>query len=130
MTEVSLNDTQKAVVRRYVQLWRRWRPGIRGFGDLENHMECRFPVLADGIAVDDKPGCPVIVADMKDEKFYDAIFRDDDDAVPDLTADELAQARQYIIHGEGGMPVRSWRQQSPRTAAVFTLRAGAAAALR
>jgi hypothetical protein len=97
---------------------------------LEQHMECRFAVLADGIAVSNTPGCPVIVEDIKDEKFYDAIFRDDDDAVPDLTADQLAHARRYIILGEGGIPVRSWRQQSPRTAAVFTFQAGAAAALR
>ena len=130
MAQIALNEAQKAVVRRYVDLWRRWRPGIRGFGNLEEHMECRFAVLADGIAVSNTPGGPVIVDDMKDEKFYDAIFRNDDDAVPDLTADELVQGRRYIIHGEGGMPRRSWRQQSPRSAAVFTLQAGAAAALR
>ena len=130
MSEIALDETQKAVVRRYVDVWRRWRPGVRGFADVEQHMECRFAVLADGIAISNTPGGPVIVDDMKDEKFYDAIFRDNDDAIPDLSADELAQARRYIIHGEGGMPVRSWRQQSPRTAAVFTLQAGAAAALR
>ena len=130
MAEVLLNDVQKAVVRRYVDIWRRWRPGIRGFADLEKHMECRFPVLADGIAVDDKPGCPVIVADMKDENFYNAIFLNDDGAVSDLTADELAQARRYIIHGDGGMPVRSWGQRISRTAAVFTLNARPAAVAR
>ena len=130
MTEISLNDTQKALVRRYVDLWRRWRPGIRGFGDLEQHMECRFPVLADGIAVDDKPGYPVIVADMKDEKFYDAIFHNDDDAVADLSADELARARRYILYGEGTIPTRQWRQQIPRTVAVFTLSAATAPLIR
>jgi tRNA A37 threonylcarbamoyladenosine modification protein TsaB len=127
MAEVLLNDAQKGVVRRYVDIWRRWRPGIRGFADLEKHMECRFNVLADGIAVDDTPGCPVIMADTKDDQFYNAIFHEDDDAVPDLTADELAQARRYVIRGEGTIPTRKWRQQLPRTAPVFTLHAATAA---
>ena len=48
-----------------------------------------------------RPGRPVISADAKDEN-----FGNDNDAIPDMTADELGQARQYIIRGEGEMPVR------------------------
>jgi hypothetical protein len=52
MAEVALNDEQQDVVRRYVAVWRRWRQGIRGFADLEDHMKQRHEVLVDGIAVD------------------------------------------------------------------------------
>ena len=45
-------------------------------------------LLVDGIAVDNRPGHPVISADAKDESFYAAIFGNDDDALPDM-------ARQY-----------------------------------
>jgi len=48
----------------------------------------------------------VITADVKDLKFYVAIFGDDDSAAPDLTTDELHQARRYIIQGEGTAPSR------------------------
>ena len=48
----------------------------------------------------------VITADVKDPKFYVAIFGDDDSAAPDLTTDELHQARRYIIQGEGTAPSR------------------------
>ena len=107
MAEVALNDEQQDVVRRYVAVWRRWRQGIRGFADLEDHMEQRHEVLVDGIAVDNRPGRPVIAGDAKDGKFHAAIFGNDDAAVPDLTAEELRQLRQYIIRRKGGLPVRS-----------------------
>ena len=55
----------------------------------------------------------VITADVKDPKFFAAIFGNDDDAVPDMTADELEQARQYIIHGQRAMPVRKWWHAEP-----------------
>ena len=117
MAEVALNDEQQDVVRRYVAVWRRWRQGIRGFADLEDHMEQRHEVLVDGIAVDNRPGRPVIAGDAKDSKFHAAIFGNDDGAIPDMTADELAQARRYILHGLGGVPVRKWRELKlvPRT---------------
>jgi hypothetical protein len=117
MAEVALNDEQQDVVRRYVAVWRRWRQGIRGFADLEDHMEQRHEVLVDGIAVDNRPGRPVIARDAKDGKFHAAIFGNDDGAIPDMTADELAQARRYILHGQGGVPVRKWRELKlvPRT---------------
>jgi hypothetical protein len=38
--------------------------------------------------------------------FYAAIFGNDDDAIPDMTPDELSQARPYIIRSEGEMPVQ------------------------
>ena len=37
----------------------------------------------------------VITADVKDPKFYVAIFGDDDSAAPDLTTEELHQARVH-----------------------------------
>jgi hypothetical protein len=117
MAEIALNDEQQDLVRRYVAVWRRWRQGIRGFADLEDHMARRYEVLVDGIAVDNRPGRPVIASDAKDGKFHAAIFGNDDGAIPDMTADELAQARRYILHGQGGVPVRKWRELKlvPRT---------------
>jgi len=108
MVEVTLTEQQKDVVRRYVTAWRRWQPGIRGFASLEDDMAKCYDVLVDGIVVDNQPGGPVISADAKDNNFYAAIFGNDDDAIPDMTADELEQARQYIVRGEGTMPVRKW----------------------
>jgi hypothetical protein len=110
MAEVALNDEQQDVVRRYVAVWRRWRQGIRGFADLEDHMTRRYEVLVDGIAVDNRPGRPVIAGDAKDKEFHTAIFGNDDGAIPDMTADEVKQARRYIIHGAGAVPVRKWRE--------------------
>jgi hypothetical protein len=108
MTYITLTEQQKDVVRRYVAAWRRCQPGIRGFASLEDDLAKCYDVLVDGIAVDNLPGHPVIIADAKDENFYAAIFGNDDDAIPDMSADELEQARQYIIRGEGVMPVRKW----------------------
>jgi hypothetical protein len=55
----------------------------------------------------------VISADAKDPKFFAAIFRDDDSAVPDMTAEELNQARRHIIYAEGTAPIRWWWGTSP-----------------
>src|SRR5262249_32820179 len=101
MAEIPFTAEQKKVGRRDVHTCRRWRPGIRGFADLEEHMEKRHQMLVDGIAVDNRPGRPVIAADAKDKAFHAAIFGDDDSAMPDMTAEELEQVRCYIIHGEG-----------------------------
>ena len=111
MADVALSEEQKDVVRRYVTAWRRWRPGIRGFARLEDDLAKRYDVLVDGIAVDSRPGGPVITADAKDRNFHAAIFGNDDEAMPDMTADELEQARRYIIHGEGAIPIRRWRER-------------------
>jgi len=110
VAEVALSEEQKNVVRRYVQAWRRWRPGIRGFARLEDDLERRADILVDGIAVDDGSDGPVIRADNKDNSFHAAIFGNDDRAISDMTPDELRQVRRYIIEGRGEMPVRKWRE--------------------
>jgi hypothetical protein len=110
MAEIALSEEQKGVVRRYVETWRRWRPGIRAFARLEEDLDKRCDVLVDGIAVDNRPGHPVITDDGKDSRFHAAIFGNDDAALPDVTADELAQVRRYILRGEGTLPVRKWRE--------------------
>ena len=123
MAYITLTEQQKDVVRRYVAAWRRCQPGIRGFASLEDDMEKCYEVLVDGIAVDNRPGRPVISADARDENFYAAIFGNDDDAIPDMTADELEQARHYIIRGAGVMPVRKWhmlRKSAPTPSSVVT----------
>src|SRR5215469_16115486 len=63
MHQTSLTESQKGVVRRYVEVWRRWRPGIRCFSELERDMENGSKVLVDGITVDDRSELPVISAD-------------------------------------------------------------------
>jgi len=52
MLQTALTDSQKNVVRRYVEVWRRWRSGIRGFADLERDLENGSETLVDGIRVD------------------------------------------------------------------------------
>ena len=113
MAQMALTESQKGVVRRYVEVWRRWRPGIRGFAELERDMENGSRVLVDGLTVDDRSELPVIAADAKDQQFHAAIFNDDDDAVDDMTNAELDQLRQYVLYGNGVMPVRKWRRPRP-----------------
>jgi len=109
MRQIELTGSQKGVVRRYVEMWRRWRPGIRSFAELERDIEKGSKVLVDGITVDDRAELPVIVADAGDHKFYAAIFDDDDDAVDDMT-EELDQLRRYVLFGNGIVLVRKWRR--------------------
>ena len=113
MAQMALTESQKGVVRRYVEVWRRWRPGIRGFAELERDMENGSRVLVDGLTVDDRSELPVIAADAKDQRFHAAIFNDDDDAVDDMTNAELDQLRQYVLYAHGVMPVRKWRRSKP-----------------
>jgi hypothetical protein len=110
MHQVALTDSQKNVVRRYVEVWRRWRPGIRAFAEVERDMENGAKVLVDGITIDDRPERPVIAADARDHRFYTAIFDDDDDAIDDVTSEELDQLRRYVLYGSGVTPVRKWRR--------------------
>ena len=110
MRQIELTGSQKGVVRRYVEMWRCWRPGIRSFAEPERDIEKGSKVLVDGITVDDRAELPVIVADAGDHKFYAAIFDDDDDAVDDMTSEELDQLRRYILFGNGIVPVRKWRR--------------------
>jgi hypothetical protein len=120
MHQVALTDSQKNVVRRYVEVWRRWRPGIRAFAELERDMENGSKVLVDGITIDERSELPVIAADARDHRFYTAIFDDDDDAIDDVTIEELDQLRRYILYGSGVMPVRKWRRAKPNIdTAVF-----------
>jgi len=117
MHQITLTDSQKDVVRRYVEVWRRWRPGIRGFAELERDLENGSEILVDGIRVNNRPGFPVIAADARDQRFHAALFDDDDDAVDDITGEELEQVRRYILGGSGIVPVRKWRRPKPEGAA-------------
>jgi hypothetical protein len=106
MGKVWLTEEQKRVVRRYATTWQLWRKGDRSFASLEYDMATGCEVLADGIAVDPTARHP-ITADAGDPEYYAAIFLNDDRAVPDLTAQELQQLRQYIIRRKGGVPIRN-----------------------
>ena len=101
-----LTEEQKRVVRRYAMTWQMWRKGDHSFATLEYDMAAGYEVLADRIAVDRKARHGM-TADAGDPEYYAAIFGNDDAAVPDLTAEELGQLRQYIIRRKGGVPVRS-----------------------
>jgi hypothetical protein len=105
MGKVWLTEKQKRVVRRYATTDQLWRKRDRSFASLEFDM-AGYEVLADGIAVDRKARHG-ITADAGDPEYYAAIFGNDDAAVPDLTAEELQQLRQYIIRRKGGVPFRS-----------------------
>ena len=112
MVEVRLSEEQKRVVRRYATTWQLWRKGDHSFDTLEYDMAAGYEVLADRIAVDRKARHG-ITADAGDPEYYAAIFGNDDAAVPDLTAEELRQLRQYIIRRKGGVPVPS--RSEPKT---------------
>jgi hypothetical protein len=115
MSKAELNDEQKKVVWRYVETWRRWRKlphGYRSFADLENDLAQGSGMMLWGLLLEPQAS-HVISADVKDPKFFAAIFRDADNAVPEMTAEELNQARRYIIYGEGTAPVRWWWPKPP-----------------
>jgi hypothetical protein len=120
MLQTALTDSQKNVVRRYVEVWRRWRSGIRGFADLERDLENGSETLVDGIRVDNRPGFAVIAADARDQRFRAAMFEDDDAGVEDMTTEELEQLRRYILDGTGVVPVRKWRRPKQIGASVPT----------
>jgi hypothetical protein len=42
---------------------------------------------------------PVITADHQDPDFFAAILKEDDGAMPELDADELAAWREYVLDG-------------------------------
>jgi len=127
MHQTSLTESQKGVIRRYVEVWRRWRPGIRCFAELERDMENGSKVLVDGITVDDRSELPVISADTMDQRFHAAIFDDDDHAVDDMTSEELGQLRRYILFGKGVMPVHKWRLSKPKIDAAVVIPSAAQA---
>src|SRR5436190_14721329 len=108
MDQAVLLEEQKCIIRRYVEVWRRYRrlPDRQsGFVDLEDHMNKGSGMLLYGLLIEAQASS-VITADVKDPKFHAAIFRGKNDAAPDMTAEELEQARQYIIHGKGSSAVR------------------------
>jgi hypothetical protein len=114
MSYVELTDEQKKLVWRYVETWRRWQKlpdGYRSFADLEDDLAHGHGMLLCGLLIEPKVS-HLIGADVRDRKFFAAIFRDDDSAAPDMTAEELQQARRYIIKGEGTVPVRKWRHHA------------------
>jgi hypothetical protein len=105
-----LTDEQKKLVRRYVEVWRRFRrlsDGDRSFAKLEEDLAQGSGMFLCGLLVQAEAST-VITADVKDPKFHAVIFGNDDSAVTDMTADELQRARRYIIHGDGEAPVRWW----------------------
>jgi hypothetical protein len=106
MDQSELTEEQKDVVRRYLEVWRRLRrlPDRQsGFVDLEEDMNKGAGMLLCGLLLEAQSPS-VITADVKDPKFYIAIFGEDDSAAPDLTTEELHRARRYIIQGEGTAP--------------------------
>jgi hypothetical protein len=108
MDQAVLLEEQKCIIRRYLEVWRRFRrlPDRQsGFVGLEDDVNKGAGMLLCGLLVEAR-AASVITADVKDPKFYTAIFGNDDSAAPDMTAEELHQARRYIIQGEGTAPVR------------------------
>ena len=115
MDQTELTEEQKSVVRRYIEVWRLFRRlpyRQSGFVDLEDDMNKGSGMLLCGLLVEARAGT-VITADAKDPKFYVAIFGDDDEATPDMTVEELRQARRYIIQDDGMAPVRGWWTKVP-----------------
>jgi hypothetical protein len=115
MDQIELTEEQKNLVRRYLEVWRRFRrlPDRQcGFVSLEDDMNNGAGMLICGLLVEAQASS-VITADVKDPKFYAAIFENDGGAAPDMTTEELHQARRYIIQGEGTAPVRWWWASPP-----------------
>lgn len=115
MDQTELSDEQKGVVRRYIEVWQRFRrlPDRQsGFVDLEDDMKKGSGMLLCGLLLEAQ-ATSVITADVKDPKFHSAIFGSDDSAASDMTAEELHQARRYIIQGEGTAPVSWWWAKPP-----------------
>jgi hypothetical protein len=103
MNRDKLSEEQQNVVWRYLKVWRRFRrlpEEHRSFVKLEDDLAQGSGMLLCGILID-LEAAAVITADVKDPKFFAAMFENADSAVPDMTPDELKQARRYVIHGEG-----------------------------
>src|SRR5689334_17465669 len=95
MDQAELNEEQKSVVRRYLEVGQRFRrlPDRQsGFVGLEDDMNKASGMLLCGLLVE-ASATMVITADVKDPRFYAAIFANDGNAAPDLTTEELHQAR-------------------------------------
>ena len=118
MLLAQLTQEQKDTVWRYAHcaaLRRRMgHSRNRSFANLESDMTAGHEILADGIAVDGRPGYPVVIGDSKDPEFFAAIFRNDNSAIPEMRAVDLEQLRRHIIEGEGELPMPPARLLEPR----------------
>ena len=106
MIRNELSEQQRQIVWRYIEVWRRFRqlPGdTRSFARLEDDLAQGDGMLLCGILVEPH-AATVITADVKDPMFFAGIFKNEDSAVPDMTPDEVQQARRYILHGTGTVP--------------------------
>ena len=112
-----LTQQQKDTVWRYAHcaaLWRRMgHSRNRSFASLESDMAAGYEIIADGIAIDGRPGYPVVIGDAKDPEFFAAIFRNDNSAIPEMRAVDLEQLRRHIIEGEGELPMPPKRLLEP-----------------
>jgi hypothetical protein len=109
-----LNQDEKDLVWRYVHcagLWRRKRH--RTFASLESDLRAGYEVVADGIAVGEQSGEPIILSDAKDPEFFAAIFKNDNSAIPEVRALDLERLRGYVISGEGELPMPPPRLTKP-----------------
>lgn len=114
MKQDELTGEQKRLVWRYVEVWRRFRrlsDGYRSFATLEDDLAQGSGMFLCGFLVE-AHSTRVISADVKDPKFHIAIFGNDDSSVSDMSAQEMQQARRYIIQGEGEAPV-CWSWAKP-----------------
>ena len=126
MNQAELSDEQKKLVWRYVEVWRRFRrlpDGYRSFAELEDDLAKGSGMFLCGLLVE-AHSSSVISADVKDPKFHIAIFGNDDSSASDMTAQELQQARRYIIQGNGEAPGSVLVGQSARSDPKRMLRRG------
>jgi len=124
MSRNGLTEEQKALICRYVEVWRRFRGlpdgSSRNFEKLQDDLAQGSGMFLCGLLVQAQSRT-LITADVKDPKFHAAIFGNDDSAVSDITPDELQHARRYIIDGEGSARVRWWWGEPPLPEAVAPL---------
>ena len=126
MDQAVFLEEQKCIIRRYLKVWRRFRrlpDRQNAFVELEDDMNKGSGMLLCGLLVEAQAS-RVITADVKDSRFYAAIFGNDDRATPDMTAEELHQARQYIVYGKGSSPVRQSWAKPPLPSQDSTLLSG------
>src|SRR5438874_13729555 len=103
MKRNELSEEQQNVVWRYVEVWRRFRrlpEEHRHFVQLEDDLAQGSGMLLCGILIEPEAAA-VITADVKDPKFFAAIFENDDSTMPYITPDGLRTSPSYGIHGSG-----------------------------
>jgi len=76
-------------------------------------MTAGYEIVADGIAIDGRPGYPVVIGDANDPEFFAAIFRNDNSAIPEMRTVDLEQLRRRVIEGEGELPMPPARLLEP-----------------